>query len=73
MQRVLDWAFGPNGFKIDPVIAPEMELALHGKTTALPKDAHIGRYVRHPRHELEFDLIRGIVPNGAADERWQSS
>jgi hypothetical protein len=66
VQRVLDWAVGPNGFKIDPAIAPEMELALHGQTTALPKNAHIGRYVRHPHHELAFDLIRGIVPNGAS-------
>jgi hypothetical protein len=66
VQRVLDWAIGSKGFKIDPTIAPEMELALHGQTTALPKNAHIGRYVRHPHHELAFDLIRGIVPNGAS-------
>jgi hypothetical protein len=66
VQRVLDWAIGSKGFKIDPTIAPEMELALHGQTTALPKNAHIGRYVRHPHHELSFDLIRGIVPNGAS-------
>ena len=65
VQRVLDWAVGPDGFKIDPVIAPEMELALHGQTTALPKNAHIGRYVRHPHHQVAFDLIRGQVPNGA--------
>jgi hypothetical protein len=66
VQRVLDWAVGPQGFKIDKAIAPEMELALHGSTTALPKDAHIGRYLRHPQHELSFDLIRGVVPNGAS-------
>ncbi len=65
VQRVLDWAVGRDGFKIDPAIAPEMELALHGQTTALPKNAHIGRYLRHPHHELAFDLIRGVVPNGA--------
>jgi hypothetical protein len=64
IQRVLDWAVGPDGFNIDKTIAPEMELALHGQTTALPKNAHIGRYLRHPDHELAFDLIRGIVPNG---------
>lgn len=65
VQRVLDWAVGPSGFKIDPVIAPEMELALHGQTKALPKNAHIGRYVRYPHREVTFDLIRGEVPNGA--------
>jgi hypothetical protein len=66
VQRVLDWAIGPKGFKIDPVIAPEMELALVDHKTALPKNAHIGRYVRHPRPELDLDLIRGVVPNGAS-------
>jgi hypothetical protein len=65
VQVVLDWAVGPEGFKIDPTIAPEMELALHGETTELRKQAHIGRYVRHPHHELALDLIRGIVPNGS--------
>jgi hypothetical protein len=72
VQRVLDWAVGPHGFNIDRTIAPEMELALHGKTTALPKDAHIGRYIRHPHRELAFDLIRGIVPNGALGEHEHS-
>ena len=66
VQRVLDWAVGPDGFKIDPTIAPEMELALHGQTAPLPKAAHIGRYIRHPHCELDFDLIRGVVPNGAS-------
>lgn len=65
VQRVLDWAVGPEGFKVDPAIAPEMELALHGQATSLPKNAHIGRYVRHPHHQLAFDLVRGVVPNGA--------
>lgn len=64
VQRVLDWAIGKDGFNIDKTIAPEMELALHGTETALPKNAHIGRYVRHPHHTLKLDLIRGVVPNG---------
>jgi hypothetical protein len=63
IQRVLDWAAGPEGFMIDPKIAPEMELAKHGTKIALPKNAHIGRYVTQP-HCLELDLIRGVVPNG---------
>ncbi len=65
VQAVLDWAVGPEGFKIDPIIAPEMELALRGQTVYLPKQAHIGRYVRHPQHDLVLDLVRGIVPNGS--------
>lgn len=64
VQRVLDWAVGRHGFNIDPAIAPEMELALHGQQDPLPKTAHIGRFVRHPQHKLEVDLIRGVVPNG---------
>jgi hypothetical protein len=66
VQRVLDWAVGPRGFNIDKAIAPEMELALHGSNITVPKDAHIGRFLRHPEHCLSFDLIRGVVPNGAA-------
>ena len=46
VQRFLDWAVSHDGFSIDPAIAPEMELALHGQTQALPKTAHIGRFVR---------------------------
>lgn len=64
VQKVLDWAVSKKGFKIDPAIAPEMELSLEGKNTPLPKNAHIGRFVKHPCHELKLDLIRGVVPNG---------
>jgi hypothetical protein len=62
IQRVLEWAVGPHGFKIDPAIAPEMELALQGTTTALPKSAHIGRFAHCS--DVKLDLIRGVVPNG---------
>ncbi len=65
IQRILGWAVSKEEFNIDPVIAPDMELALHDHTTALPKNAHIGRYVHHPHHRLSLDLIRGIVPNGS--------
>lgn len=64
VQRVLDWAVGEHGFRIDPTIAPEMELAIHGTEEALSKGAHIGRFVAHHHAELELDLIRGVVPNG---------
>jgi hypothetical protein len=49
VQLVLDWAVSKDGFKIDAVIAPDMELALHDEKIpddqkkALPKNAHIGR------------------------------
>jgi hypothetical protein len=64
IQRVLDWAVGPDGFGLDPTLAPEMELALHGQTQALPKTAHLGRFVRNHHHHLHLDLVRGVVPNG---------
>lgn len=66
VQTVLDWAIGEHGFKIDRAIAPEMELALEGTEKALPRQAHLGRFVHHPSHELHFDLIRGVIPNGAS-------
>lgn len=68
VQTVLDWAIGNHGFKIDSVIAPEMELALPGTEKALPRQAHLGRFVHHPSHELCFDLIRGVIPNGATSQ-----
>lgn len=66
IQSVLDWAVGLHGYALDPTIAPEMELALHGQETPLPKNAHIGRFVRHPDESLSLDLVRGVVPNGAS-------
>lgn len=65
VEGVLIWAIGPDGFNIDPAIAPEMELALEGQTEELPGTAHIGRYVWHHRHCLELTLIRGEIMNGA--------
>ena len=67
IQRVLDWAMGPQGFKIDPSIAPEMELALDGSEKPLPRHAHLGRFAHYPSHELRLDLIRGKIPNGMGE------
>jgi hypothetical protein len=66
LQRILDWAVSPSELNIDPLIAPEMELAIPGIETPLPKTSHLGRYVHHPCGEVKFDLIRGIIPNGAS-------
>jgi hypothetical protein len=78
VQCVLDWAVGKDGFNLDPILAPEMELARHDKIPdahELPKTAHIGRYVQHEghhhHHRLALDLIRGVLPQGANDDsRW---
>jgi hypothetical protein len=67
VQMALDWAVGPHGFKIDPAIALEMELAIEGSEKALPRQAHLGRFVHHPSHDLRLDLIRGVIPNGGSN------
>ncbi len=67
VQMALDWAVGPHGFNIDRAIAPEMELAIEGSEKPLPRQAHLGRFVCHPSHELRLDLIRGVIPNGGSD------
>jgi hypothetical protein len=68
VQTALDWAIGPNGFRIDPAIAPEMQLSLEGSEVPLPRHAHLGRFVHHPSQKLCLDLIRGVIPNGG--HRW---
>jgi len=66
IQVVLDWAVGRDGFNVDSSIAPEMELALTDKPAEeVPRSAHLGRYAGGKDKELEFDLVRGIIPNGA--------
>jgi hypothetical protein len=66
IQLVLDWAVGPEGFGVDASIAPEMELALSDSPAEeIPHSAHLGRYAGGKEHEVEFDLVRGIIPNGA--------
>lgn len=59
---VLEWAI--DEFKIDPSMASEFELALHGQTTELPASEHVGHLAGHHR-ELALDLIRGDIANGA--------
>jgi hypothetical protein len=63
IQRILDWAvtvkkFKVKKFKIDPTIAPEMQLTLDGQTAALPGGAHIGRYAKHGYCLVELNLVR---------------
>ncbi len=64
IRRVLDWAIGPDGFKIDPAFAAEMRLALPGAQDPLPNSAHIGCFAKEHGNELELALLRGVIPNG---------
>lgn len=65
VKRVLAWAVGPEGFKIDPPVIPEMSLQLVGTTEPLRLDVHIGRLVHHRERVLKLNLVRGTIVNGA--------
>ncbi|WP_194725081.1 hypothetical protein [Noviherbaspirillum malthae] len=66
IQVILDWAVSADGFNIDAATAPEMELALtKNPAEEIPRAAHVGRYVHGPDHAVVFDLIRGVIANGA--------
>ncbi len=65
VETVLAWAIKAIG-TIDAAIAPEFELALPGSKEELPGSKHIGSLVRHPCRRLVLDLVRGVIPNGAA-------
>ena len=62
VEDVLEWAI--RKFEIDPTLASEFDLALHGMKEALPPDEHIG-HLAHRHDELAFDLIRGDISNGS--------
>lgn len=61
VEDVLEWAI--KEFKIDPNLAAEFDLTLHGTKEPLPLDEHIGHLAgRHD--ELACDLVRGDISNG---------
>lgn len=64
VKSVLKWAIGPEGFKIEPSYAAEMQLGLPGSPAPLPDMAHIGRFVIGHEHKLVLTLMRGVIPNG---------
>lgn len=61
VEDVLAWAI--KAFNIDPSMATEFELALHGQTAELPASEHIG-HVAGRTCDLALDLIRGHISNG---------
>lgn len=63
VEDVLAWAI--EAFKkIDPSLATEFELALHGQKDELPATEHVGHLAGH-HHELALDLVRGDIANGS--------
>lgn len=62
VEDVLAWAI--KAFDVDPGMASEFELTLHGQKDELPGTEHIGHLAgRHK--ELALDLVRGDIANGA--------
>ena len=59
---MLMWAV--KAFAIDSAMATEFELALVGSSDELAGTTHIGTLLKHPACRLEFDLVRGVIPNG---------
>lgn len=64
VQKVLTWAVERKEFNLDPTAKAKANLILPGGTEPLPRDAMIGRYVTHPRHEVTFDLTLKDFTNG---------
>ena len=62
VETVLMWAV--KAFAIDSAMATEFELALVGSSDELAGTTHIGTLLKHPACRLEFDLVRGVIPNG---------
>ncbi|MBR8190551.1 hypothetical protein KDW82_16035 [Burkholderia vietnamiensis] len=62
VEDVLAWAI--RAFNIDPSMAVEFELVLHGQKEELPSTEHIGHLAEH-HDNLALDLVRGDIANGA--------
>jgi hypothetical protein len=63
VETVLAWAVKELG--IDPAMATEFELAVVGSDVEVPGAKHIGSLVKHPACRIDFNLIRGVIPNGS--------
>lgn len=64
VQTVLQWAVARPELKLDPTAKAKANLILPGADTPLPKDDMIGRYVKHPCHEITFELTLKDFTNG---------
>ena len=62
--RVLQWATGPKGFRLDDTARAKANLMLPGGTEPLPRDAVVGRFVSAGKCEVTFDLTLKDFTNG---------
>jgi hypothetical protein len=62
--RVLRWAVSKRGFNLDDTAQAKANLMLPGADQPLPKDAMIGRFVKHTDCGLVLDLTLKDFTNG---------
>ncbi|MDO7868523.1 hypothetical protein [Nocardioides jiangxiensis] len=58
IQKVLDWATGPDGFAVNPVDAASLVLRLSGSAADLDSDEHVGSLAADG--VLALDLVAGV-------------
>ena len=64
IHRVLLWAISKNGFDLDDTAKAKANLILPGTDEPLPKDAVIGRFVKHGDCVLTLELTLKDFTNG---------
>lgn len=64
IHRVLLWAISKKGFDLDDTAKAKANLILPGTDEPLPKDAVIGRFVKHDDCGLTLELTQKDFTNG---------
>ena len=62
--KALQWAVGKKGFNLDPVAAAKANLILPGADAPLPREAALGKFVKHGHCALVVDLTLKDFSNG---------
>lgn len=62
--KVLQWAIGKHGFKLDPVAAAKANLILPGADAPMPRESAIGVFTKPGEHVLVVDLTLRDFTNG---------
>lgn len=62
--KALQWAAGKKGFNLDPVAAAKANLILPGAEAPLPREAALGKFVKHGHCTLVVDLTLKDFSNG---------
>lgn len=62
--KALQWAVSKKGFGLDPVAAAKANLILPGADAPLPREAALGKFVKHGHCTLVVDLTLKDFSNG---------